>query len=86
MVHSSTTRVSPSSILINILIFKHLILIFQFNILGFYSDRIFFFEKKLLGILKENHREKAPSNKTPTLSKSMNMDILVVGTSNQLFI
>ena len=86
MVHSSTTRVSPSSILINILIFKHLILIFQFNILGFYSDRIFFVEKKLLGILKENHREKAPSNKTPTLSKSMNMDILVVGTSNQLFI
>ena len=86
MVHSSTTRVSPSSILINILTFKHLILIFQFNILGFYSDRIFFIEKKLLGILKENHREKAPSNKTPTLSKSMNMDILVVGTSNQLFI
>ena len=30
--------------------------------------------------------EKAPSNKTPTPSKSVNMDIYVVGTSNQLFI
>ena len=31
-------------------------------------------------LLKGTHREKAPSNKTPTLSKSMNMDIWVVGT------
>ena len=36
--------------------------------------------------VKNTHRKKAPSNKTPTLSKSMNMDIWVVGTSNQLFI
>ena len=36
--------------------------------------------------LKDTHREKAPSNKTPALYKSMNMDIWVVGTSNQLFI
>ena len=35
---------------------------------------------------KDTHREKAPPNKTPTLSKSMNMDMSVVGTSNQLFI
>ena len=34
---------------------------------------------------KDTHREKAPSNKTPTLSKSMSMDIGVVATSNQLF-
>ena len=31
-------------------------------------------------------QEKAPSNKTPMLSKSMNMVIWVVGTSDQLFI
>ena len=36
--------------------------------------------------IKDTHREKAPSNKTPALSKSMNMDIWVVGTSNQPFI
>ena len=35
---------------------------------------------------KDTHREKASSNKTSTLSKSMNMDIWVVGTSKQLFI
>ena len=36
-------------------------------------------------LLKDTHREKAASNKTPTLSTSMNMDIWVLGTSNQLF-
>ena len=35
---------------------------------------------------KDIHREKAPSNKTPTLTKSRNMGIWVVGTSNQPFI
>ena len=40
--------------------------------LGFYN----------LKKLKDTHREKAPSNKTPSLTKSMNMDIWVVGTSN----
>ena len=37
-------------------------------------------------ISKDSHREKAPSNKTTVLSKIMNIDIWVVGTSNQLFI
>ena len=32
------------------------------------------------------HREKAPSNRTPVLTKSMNMGIWVVGGLNQLFI
>ena len=36
--------------------------------------------------LKNIHREKTHSNKTPTLFKSMNMDIWVVSTSNQLFV
>ena len=35
--------------------------------------------------IKDTHREKAPSNKTPALTKSMNTDIWVVGTLNQLF-
>ena len=34
--------------------------------------------------LKDTHREKAFSNKTPALTESMNMDIWVVGNSNQL--
>ena len=36
-------------------------------------------------IVKDTHREKASSNKTAALTKSMKMDIWVVGTSNQLF-
>ena len=35
---------------------------------------------------KDTASEKAPSNKTPALTKSMNMDIWVLGTSNQHFI
>ena len=37
-------------------------------------------------LLKDTHREKAPSNKTLALTKNTNMDIWCVGTSNQLFI
>ena len=36
--------------------------------------------------IKGTHRNKAPSNKTQVLLKSMNMGILVVSTLNQLFI
>ena len=35
---------------------------------------------------KDTHREKAPSIKTPALTKSTNMGIWVVCTTNQLFI
>ena len=37
-------------------------------------------------MLKDIHREKAPSNKTPALRKSTNMVVWAVGTLNQLFI
>ena len=36
-------------------------------------------------MLKETNRGKASSNKTPALTKGMNMYNSVVGTSNQLF-
>ena len=36
-------------------------------------------------LLKDTTKEKAPNN-TPALSKCTNIDICVVGTSNQLFI
>ena len=36
--------------------------------------------------LKDTHREKAPLIETPALTKSTNMGIWVVGTTNQLFI
>ena len=36
--------------------------------------------------LKDIQREKASSNKTPAIMKSMNIDICVVGISNQLCI
>ena len=36
--------------------------------------------------IKDTHREKAPSNKTPVLTKSVSIGIWVVGTTNQLFI
>ena len=34
-------------------------------------------------LLKETHREKAPSNKTPAFRKSVNMGVWAVGTLNQ---
>ena len=34
--------------------------------------------------LKDTHRERVPSNETPALTKRMNMDTWVVGTSNEL--
>ena len=36
--------------------------------------------------IKNAHRDKAPSNKTPAFGKIRNMGILVVDASNQLFI
>ena len=36
--------------------------------------------------LKDTHREKGLSKKTPALTKSTNKDTWVVGTSNKLFI
>ena len=36
-------------------------------------------------VLKDTHREKAPSNKTPEPTKSTNMGIWVVGTSIWVF-
>ena len=37
-------------------------------------------------LIKDSHREKALSNKTPALTKSANMGIWVFGKSNQIFI
>ena len=36
--------------------------------------------------LNDTHRENVPPNKTAALTKSMNMDTWVAGTSNQFFI
>ena len=40
----------------------------------------------LLSNVKDTHREKAPSNKTPAVRKSTDMTVWPVGTLNQLFI
>ena len=37
-------------------------------------------------VIKDTHRVKAPSKQTPALTKSRNIGIWVIGTSNQLFI
>ena len=37
-------------------------------------------------VFKDTHREKSPSNESPTLTENMNMDIWLADTSNQLFI
>ena len=36
-------------------------------------------------VIRDTHKEKEPSNKTPALMKSTNKDMWVVGTSNQLY-
>ena len=41
---------------------------------------------KICFSVKDTHREKTILNETPALTNSMNMDIWVVGTLNQLFI
>ena len=46
----------------------------------------YFADKRSFYHFKDAHREKATSNNISSLSKIMNMDIWVVGTSNQLFI
>ena len=37
-------------------------------------------------VFKDTHREKSPSNESPTLTENMNLDIWLVNTSNQLFV
>ena len=54
----------------------------QINIV-FKSSRSSVFYK--IVVLKDTLREKAPSNQIPALTKSTNMGIWVVGTTNQLF-
>ena len=41
--------------------------------------------RAILSELKDSHRGKSSSKETKALTKSMNMDISVVGTLNQLF-
>ena len=41
---------------------------------------------KFSGFVKDTHRGKTPSNKTPALKESTNMNIWVVDTSNQPFV
>ena len=47
----------------------------------YYFNSLFSFSS-----FKDTHREKTPSNKTPVLRKSMTINILTVGTLNQIFI
>ena len=42
--------------------------------------------RRYLTSLKDTHRDKAPSNKTPALRKSTNMGVFTVTTLNQIFI
>ena len=67
--------------------------ILKFFILNISTERAFGVKKTFFLLskafsfrLKDTHREKAPSNKTPALTESANMDIWVVGILNQLFI
>ena len=41
---------------------------------------------KEISLFKDAYREKALASKTPALTKSMNIVIWVIGTSNQLFL
>ena len=44
------------------------------------------FQDLIRKTIKDAHREKVPSNKTPALRKSTNMGVWAVGTLSQLFI
>ena len=49
-------------------------------------DLLFNYERFHPILIKNVFQKWAPSNKTPALTKSMNMDYWVFGESNQLFI
>ena len=53
---------------------EHLVRMFPYTLKIYFQD-----------YLKHSHREKALSNKTPALTKKVNINIWVVETSNQLF-
>ena len=65
---------------------------FSINVLNVYQINVFqtirctmsFLSHRF--VIKDTHRVKAPSKKTPALTKSRNIGIWVIGTSNQLFI
>ena len=44
------------------------------------------FQIDVMASLKDTHRKKPLSNKTPATTKCRNMGISTIGTSNQLFI
>ena len=49
------------------------------------QKKLIFLAKSLsIKNIKNTHREKAPSNKTPAFTKNWNLDNWVVGTSNEL--
>ena len=69
-----------SYILFTMLLFPEIMI---FHFFCWWKQCSYWFDRNKL---KNSHREKAPSNKTQAFTKSVNMDIWVVGTSNQLFI
>ena len=69
-------RMFLNYILFKGLIKHHLLLVKEYNCLP--SMMVFLFEV----FFKDTHREKVPSSKTPGLTKSTNMGIWFVGTSN----
>ena len=58
----------------------------KFAMLSAYQPFYVYYKRKAPLFFKHPHREQATSNRTPVYTKSMNMDIWLVGTSNQLFI
>ena len=51
------------------------------------NDRLnFILNLKKAGFINDTHRRNTHSNKTQALTKSVNMDISVVGIFNQLFV
>ena len=58
----------------------------DFGILSVYHPFYVYYKGKALLFFNYTHREQAHSNKTQAHTKSKNIDIGVVGTSNQLLI
>ena len=65
---------------------KFLTYLFTYSLAYLFTHLFKDTDRKVLLLLKDTRREKLPSNKTPTLSKSMNMDIWMSVISNQFFI
>ena len=84
---ASCTRINCLGSIVMLLLFITNSFLFFFIFKEGFNEKIVIimhYRRLTIAVVKDIHREKAPSNKTLALTKSRNMGIWLVGTSCQL--